>query len=399
MKKILKTIFILILISGFALFLFWLINPGRAPIENNFISRVRDFSPFGGNSGDVVIDTDFENQNTNNEPDGVLPADRELPNIEMVYSSPVGGYTTISNGTSTIVRVVDRATGHIIDINPTTKEQTRISNTTLPGIMEAIWFNNGKSVLMRYTREQSDVIETLLVSNLRTDGGETSGTYLEENITNIKPLSTNEIAYVVPQGFGSKVNIYNISSDSVSNILTSTIQGWKILGSNNSGLFLQTNASYTSLGYIYFLSRKDGSLTKIYGGVTGLNALVSNDTSNILITTGGTNAYSLFIDQNFGTETLVEINTVTDKCTYAADNTYVFCGVPSQFPQNIPDNWYMGLTSFNDQVWKIQNDGTVSFVTGLQNIDVIKPKISENEEFFFVNKKNGTVWIIRLNQL
>lgn len=396
MKKILKTIFIIILIGGFALFLFWLINPGRAPIENNFITKVRNFSPFGND--DVTIDTDFENIGTNNVDNGVLSEDRELPNVEMVYSSPVGGYTLIDSGTTTMVRVVDRATGHIIDINPTTKQQTRISNTTLPGITEAIWFNDGKSVLMRYTREQSDVIETLLVSNLRTDGGETAGTYLEENILHIKPISNTEIAYVVPQGFGSKVNIYNVTDDSITNVLTSTIQGWRIIGSSKFGLYLQTKASYITPGYIYFLSKKDGSLTKIYSGVAGLNALISEDNASIFITGGGNNAYSLLLDQNYGSDRIVEVNTVADKCVYTENNS-LYCGIPTQFPQNMPDDWYMGITSFTDQIWNIQTDGRTSFITNLQNTDAVKLETSSNEELFFVNKKNGTVWIVRLFQL
>ena len=396
MKKLFKTIFIIILIGGFALFIFWLVNPDSIPTQNNFITKIRDFSPFGTSSQDIM-ENDFQNQiNTQNE---ILPADRELPNIEMVYSSPVGGYTIINTGTSTTVRVVDRATGHIIDINPITKERVRISNTTLPSITEAIWFNNSNSVILRYVKDQSDLIETLLVSNLKTNGEDTVGSYLEENITDIKPLNSSEIAYVVPQGFGSKINIYNINQNSVTTVLTSTIQEWKVVGSNKSGIYLQTKASYTSPGYIFFLSRKDGSLIKIYSGFTGLNALISGNTSKIFLTTGGSNASSLILDQDFGTTTFSETKTIASKCTYTKDSLTIYCGVSDKFPENMPDIWYMGLTSLNDQIWSIQTDGKISFISNLPSIDVIKPEISENNELFFINKKNGTVWIVRLNQL
>ena len=400
-KKVLKTILILILIGGFALFIFWLINPGQAPIQNNFISKVREFNPFSG-TGNILGDNFDSTPGVFEGGEEISEEEREriLPNIEMVYSSPVGGYTVLGSGASTTVRVVDRATGHIIDIDTRTKEQVRISNTTLPGIIEAIWFNEGKGVIMRYLRESSDVIETLVISNLSTTGGETAGTYLEENISSIKPISNTEMAYIVPSGFGSNIKVYDTQKNTSAQVYNSTLQEIMVVGGNRNNIFVQTKASYASPGYLYAVSRKNNSITKVLNGINGFNVLLSPDTSTILATTGGDSPFSYIYDQNLGTTNVVDVNTVSSKCVFARKTTEVHCGVPTRFPDNMPDSWYMGLTPRADQIWEISSEGNLTFVTGLQNIDVIKPQLSEDDgQLFFVNKNNGSVWVVRLTQL
>ncbi|PIR37268.1 MAG: hypothetical protein COV34_03540 [Candidatus Zambryskibacteria bacterium CG10_big_fil_rev_8_21_14_0_10_42_12] len=399
MKKTLKFILILALIGGFALFIFWLINPGRTPIQNGFISKVRDFNPFGGDSTDSFEDTNTEGSFFEGGNEVTEDSDRVLPAIEMIYSSPVGGYTLLGDGSSTTVRVVDRATGHIIDINTITKEQKRISNTTLPGIIEATWFNEGKGVVMRYLKESSDVIETLIISNLSTTGEDTAGTYLEENIASIKPISNTEIAYIIPSDSGSGIKIYNTSANTTETLLTSTIREWKILGGNKNGIYVQTKASYSAPGYVYRLTRPRGELLNVLQGRSGLNAILSNDQSTLFATTAGNDPINYIFDQNFDESSIVDMQTIADKCVFTS-NEELYCGVPIRFPTHMPDVWYMGTATLADQIWKTDTDGTTTFITGLQNIDIIKPQLSENEEqFFFTNKSNGSVWIVRLNLL
>lgn len=402
MKKTLKIIFIILIIAGFAMFLIWLLSPKGQSENQNFIETVREFLPFGTNQDIIEIDNPsddpfiFPEDNTNNPTDN---REGNLPDIEVIYNLPVGGYAVLGNGTSTTIRVVDRAKGHIIDIDTQTKEQTRISNTTLPGIIEAILFNEGKSVVMRYLREHSDVIETLVISNLSLNGGDTAGIYLDENIISIKPISATELAYITPAGFGSNIFVYNTQTNSTKNIYFSSLQELRIIGGDKNNIYIQTKASFASTGYVYAVSKKTGRLTKIIDGGRGFNSLLSNDVSKLFIT--GTNGALQYIyDQNFLTETVVDMPTVAQKCVFGNTKPILYCGVPVQFPSEMPDVWYMGIAALTDQLWVSNEDGSTSFLTSLSNIDVIKPQLSANDtHLFFVNKNDGSVWIIRLNQL
>jgi len=407
MKKALKIILIIILIGGFAWFLWWLMRPDGTPSQNQFITSVREFFPFGETSQDETTPDTFPGEDTFFE-DGqdtseLRREDADLPNHERVYEKPAAGYTII--GTSTpIVRVVDRANGHIIDINTQTKNRTRISNTTLPRIREALWFNEGRSVILRFIQENSlDTIETLLITNIFADGENIGGTYLEEGIVSLNPISNSEIAYMVDEGFGSAIRVYNINSGTSETITTSPIKSWHILSGSRNRLYIQTKASYSSPGHTYRLNRNTGALEKVVNPYRGITGILSPDNSHGFFTTGGTESFSFIYNLTSGELTLTELNTIAEKCVFGSD-TSIYCGIPSRSTaQDLPDSWYMGRISFNDHIWHINSeDGSYQFVTALseEEVDVIKPQLSDNmQNFFFVDKQTGFVWIVRLSQI
>lgn len=401
MKNILKLLLILILIGGFGWFLFWLLNPSGGQGQDNLIGHVRNFFPFGQPTEDPSLTNTPSNSGesgTKEESPVIRNVDAPLPVIEQIYARPVAGFALV--GTSTpIVRLVDRATGHIVDVNTTSKQVTRISNTTLPGIREAIWFGSGSGVIMRYTENNSSIIQTLIVTNLGKGLDTTAGTYAEENILDIKPISPTELAYIVANGFGSFVKIYNVNTQSTQTILQSPVQSWKILAGTSGVLYLQNKASNFLPGYLYTLSRKTGELTKVTGGVLGFNGLLANNTDKVLSTSGGENSYLSIMDLKNGARTFVDLQTVANKCIFQSD-TRVLCGIPTSFPSTMPDSWYMGVSMLTDQLWEIDTEtGTYTFVQSLSGTDMTHPTLSSDvDHLVFINKKDNSVWIVRLSE-
>ena len=139
----------------------------------------------GGFSGDAKKPALLE--------DGAVQA---LPILRQITSVPIAGAaatTTLVSDTSTttllratMVRYMDRATGNVYDKRVDTMKQTRLSNTTIPKVYEAMWGNGAETVLARYLKEDNATIETFIGKVLPAgeDGGVGAirGSFLPNNI-------------------------------------------------------------------------------------------------------------------------------------------------------------------------------------------------------------------------
>ena len=126
----------------------------------------------GGFSGDAKKPALLE--------DGAVQA---LPILRQITATPIAGATattTLVSDTSTttllratMVRYMDRATGNVYDTRVDTMKQTRLSNTTIPKVYEAMWGNGAETVLARYLKEDNATIETFIGKVLPAgeDGG------------------------------------------------------------------------------------------------------------------------------------------------------------------------------------------------------------------------------------
>jgi len=131
------------------------------------------------------------------------------------------------------------------------------------------------------------------------------------------------------------------------------------------------------------------------------------DTSNFV--TGGvqtwTMGFGLFIHTTEKGESIrAPITTLPEKCVWGNDNITVYCGVPSDFGQGAyPDIWYQGVVSFSDVIWMLntETNAVELLATPIElantEMDIIKPFLSENENYlFFTNKKDMSLWVFDL---
>ncbi|MEQ1561664.1 MAG: hypothetical protein ABL899_03015, partial [Nitrospira sp.] len=145
---------------------------------------------------------------------------------------------------------------------------------------------------------------------------------------------------------------------------------------------------------------------RILPGIFGLNTLVSPKGDRVLYseTYGDGLSIKTFVRKDRKT---IDIPTVTlpEKCVWSRNEpTYVFCAVPQTIQgKEYPDTWYMGLTSFNDQIWKIDTDsGGATLIaipreTTPEEIDATNLSLSKNENILlFINKKDGALWSLNL---
>jgi Tol biopolymer transport system component len=116
--------------------------------------------------------------------------------------------------------------------------------------------------------------------------------------------------------------------------------------------------------------------------------------------TSGGNILLWVKDFSNGTEKLLELKTLPEKCAWSpTEEDVVYCGAPDFYVRGAyPTNWYQGRFSFDDNIWRIETtqERYVLLVDTRENedtFDVWKPQVSPNGKFFtFFNKRDLTLW-------
>src|SRR5258706_5577502 len=133
---ILVSALIIAIVGGSVWFLFFYKN-GQKAVDLSV--TVKEYLPFGT----ITPPSNQNNQTQTEENTGTGGRDQSPTSgkLRKLVSAPVAGFTIIS-GTTTVVRYLEKDTGHIYDINLQGSNQ-RVTNTTIPRVYEAIFANDG----------------------------------------------------------------------------------------------------------------------------------------------------------------------------------------------------------------------------------------------------------------
>jgi len=329
------------------------------------------------------------------------------PALRKITDAPSSGATIFDTEEGSVVRFVEKATGHVYENLANSQTIQRITNTTIPKIEDVYWNDDGNKFLVRY--EKSGGIESFLaeisseVSTTTQDGLRSLvGEFLPPNITSVAESPDQErLAFVRDEG--SLAGIYTLSFETgnPSLILRTPIKEWNIAWAENS-LLITTRASAQAHGFSYLLNTVNGSLEKVLGEIFGLTTLPSSPEkfafSNIQ------QGVPEFLIQNSGAVFSAPFLTLPEKCVWSEISNKIFCAV-FNYPQgaNLPDSWYMGITSFSDSIISFDTETfETKILSNLKNdsqedIDAIELKLSPKEDYLiFRNKRDFTPWILRL---
>jgi len=378
---------------------------------------IRNILPFGSPGNNVVPTSDQPSVFDNNQ-EQLFGADQfGNPSADLfrLAATPVAGAVIFQREEETVVRYVDRATGHIYDINLPqetnliTLKKIKVSNNTRPKIYEAHFRSDGNAVLLRSLKDDSDVIENLSLELTPPQGTSTETTYsvsstlLRGDMGAVTVGSGNNLYYVLKDT--STIVSSEFNSASTRNIISTSFAGWRLASAGNN-LIMYTKASAVAPGFAYRLNPSNGAFTKLLGPLNGLVIIPSPSGNRILYSYVENNKTKL-VAKNLADKVLSEISlpTLAEKCIWSAQNTgTIYCGVPSQEISGMePDNWYRGATHFSDKIWLFDTDENIAKVLVEPeerlniNIDVLDPQISPNEDYLiFINKTDLSLWAFRL---
>jgi len=418
MKKIL-IIFVVILILGLLGWFFLIQRDGGEP----FGDGQESVGFFGGLfSGDSVLGLDEERPPLAFEDEGgfgfgfddnLVLKRRQFGEsvLQQLTTTPVAGFVaTTTNGGTPSVRFVERITGNIYQIDPEKTEAVRITNTTIPGVYEAVWNKDATRVVLRYL-DENDVIKTF---NAHIVGGTSistlDGRFLPDDIDFFTVGDGGEnIFYTVRGDRETLLKKSSFNGSGVETIYRSFLHELLYEITNSGKIFFTTKASGLVTGLVYSLEEKgDVVPEKILGSVLGLTVNTSPYGDRILLSQSVSGGFSLFLFEIKTREMrLFSVKTLPEKCVWSqTKRNLVYCGVPNFTPKDLyPDSWYKGKISFSDSIWEIDVSSDVTrLLVDLRNesdfaIDVTNPAISEFGEYlFFTNKKDSSLWSLRLGK-
>lgn len=298
----------------------------------------------------------------------------------------------------------DRSTGHIYENLSSSTDVFKLSNFTLPRIQEA-FFINPTTVVVRGVSSDNESITSRAIKLYK----ETSTSTIYS--TNIKNLSINSehisvlpntgtLFYVVSKtGRGVSVNP---DGSNLNTVINTSLTEWLYQYVNKDLVSLTTKPSAYFPGYLFFVKTNGtGNNEYILGGKYGLTTLVSPDGTKIIYNEIINDRLESFL---FDVKTKKNIRltqaTLSEKCVWNKESTFVFCGIPQKLPNApYPDAWYQNKTSFSDNIWSINaSTGEFSVVVPLQDqlttpIDVLSIKISSTGKYLlFQDRYSLTLW-------
>ena len=419
MKKTLTiTLIVLSVVVLLLLAWFWLFPGSSSPVAD----KIRDGLPFG--SGDDVNIPTADNQQPTTD-DTTDPTGAPTIRLFQITRDPVAGAIAFNPSTSsgqalrqgsgqasTTIRYVDRATGHIYDVNPVTLEKTKVTNRTLPKIYEAYFRDDGNAVLFRSLTDDGDTVKsfTLTLTPPRT----ISTTSPENNLHSIETVdlrgdmdsivvgSGNNLFYTLTST-GSIVSS-TFSGENLKTIYSSAFTSWRLSLSGNN-LFVYPKASASMTGYTYTLRTTGGNLSRVLGPLNGL-VVTPNRVGGFAYSYINNGVMNFTVRETLNSEELVLPGTLAEKCVWSEAREWVlYCAMPiGKIEAGEPDNWYRGITHFSDRIWYFNTRVNISEVLADPDkvvgvsLDIYKPSLSPNEDYLiFINKNDLSLWALKLD--
>lgn len=330
--------------------------------------------------------------------------------LKEITATSTQGTTTIEvkktiRATTTVVVFVDATTGYIYGYPLETGQIFQISNSVIPGVHDAYFFDNGRRVIMRYVDQTKNTIVGL-IANVPSINQSTEASPLEniEYLTSqVLSVAVNqaktESSYVVATDNGSAV--YSVTASKNPTFITSSpFREWVISYGGNT-LYVTTKPSAYIEGATLSLPRFEGEVTE----KTGLMTLPLSQ-GITLNSMWGRKGLATFLSQN-GNPQVLSFATLASKCGIQTKDFFV-CAIPRMLPKStegLPDDWFQGRISFSDDLFTIdartgEQYSLYTFKEEEGAFDIIKLTSSEDNFFVsFTKKQDSSLWLLNTNLL
>jgi hypothetical protein len=321
---------------------------------------------------------------------------------QSLYKPSITIATTTNGTTSTStvpahaeIRYIERLSGNVYSYNTHTRKLTRLNNQTLPGIVQASWTPDGKTVAAQYAGD-NNTAETY-VFEVENENGYS----LESGLLNID-IDGKQLLSTLSTDNGTVGTLSALSGDGVSTAFSSPLTSLLVTFSGNS-LLATTKPSLLLDGYAFTVS--GGVFTRILGPIKGLMTLASPSGKSILYSGYGTGILTLGVYSTLTRDTLaLPLITLADKCVWTKKEDALYCAVPRNFGTGVPDGWLQGAVTFADRIWKIDLTTRLATLvydpieTNNVELDAVELALdAENLTLTFVDKKSASLWSIELD--
>jgi hypothetical protein len=401
---IIVAILLMFLLGG--LIAYYFVTPKDGTDNGGVVNTFKNFFPFGGDEV-VTEERPVINENEGENNSGSASDFDITKKLRKLSSEPVSGAGTLDVKAGTVVRYIEKSTGHIFETELFSPRQGRISNTTIPKVYDAVWGNKNNSLIARYLKDDDVTIDTfsLTIKDTSTTTENTiTGIPFPNKISDVS-IYDNSVFFLEQAQSGSNGYIGNFSGGNKKLIWNSPIRELNSQYVNSNTVALNTKPEENTDGFLYFINTSNASYRKVLGNIKGLSSLVAPDATRVLYIKQGDDYTMNLYDLSKRTYTTVTPESFPEKCVWATKNI-VYCAVPKEgLSSGSLTLWYKGMTQHTDDIWKYDlTNNTSEIIVDLRNeggetIDVIKPLLSQNEQYLvFINKIDNSLWSLDLTK-
>lgn len=321
------------------------------------------------------------------------------PRLWKISPTPVAGAGFLSDGT---LRYVERATGHVFDVNLQNGQIARRTNNLRPQIYEALVAPDG--TVIERSIENDRRVTFLGTVSTTTDGGvgELRGRELPTDIIDIIFSPNSEVAYTIRSPGGETLLMRLDRSNATSRQIASLgVGAWNLNWIADDRFLITEDAATAIPGSAYEL--RGTSMEPVLLNVSGLVTLTMGTSTSLYYSSdAGSSPFLFHHSRSTHASTNISLNTTAEKCAWARETGRVFCASPRTTKAPYLDSWYQGLIHTADTWWSI--DGTSrarELYTPPENqpVDVERPIVDDvGTHIVFMNAADKSLWALRVNE-
>lgn len=337
--------------------------------------------------------------------------------VFLIAEGPVASavFTQTHNPTTTSVRYVRQDSGHVFEqsLDTSGSAARAISNTTIPGIANAIWTQGGSSIILQYA--ENSTIKSVSVG-FQPAGTSTQGAgltaplrFLPDNISSITASPDGlSVAYLLRTPTGSDGYIANYDGTNSVKLFSIPLSQLRLMWPSRNQLLLESKTAAGVQGMAFSVSIKTGVYTQLLY-TTGLSAIANGDFSSVVYQTdvsGKRNSYEH--NTASGVDTKLSGQPIPEKCAWSyVVRAVLICAVPNSYvPLNYLDLWHQGLAGVADTLvgYNFDTKADVAIATpgdkdGGVKSDIASVTVSPNGDYLlYITRGDHAVWGVHLTQ-
>lgn len=344
-----------------------------------------------------------------------LPVVTQVPGqtIFKITDGPVAGATlvTTTNPTSTIARFVLATNGHTFDLlldSPGAIPKA-ISNTTIPGIVNAAWSQQGRGVLLQYLDQETTKTAHLALPPPAATTSPVRIQFLPSNISSlaVSPDGAN-VGYLVRTASGSDGYTSRADGASAKKLFSLPLSHIQLLWPAQTTLLAQSASAAGVAGVVFSINSATGAAAPLIYA-PGITATADRSFSRVVYQTAAEDTrVSYSQDLKTGLSRRLSFNPIPELCVWSlATSTVMYCAVPLSYvePNYLDllhfgvDGGAMSIVSFDLATGRSTVVSTPGGSEGGEAASIAQLSVSPREDYLlFVRKGDRSLWAVRLSK-
>ena len=336
----------------------------------------------------ITPDTQVVNPvNNPNEQTDFAQLNTDSQALTQLTLRPVAGYIALDN----TVRYAERGTGHIYEINLETGTEERLSNTTIPQVVDATFNVTGQHVV--FTAEGGPEGNTV-AAELLLEGGSLATNNLPPRARDITFTSTSTVMYTLSNEAGTTGYEYDVRGNTQRTVFTTPFRA-VTMHAHQDEIFIFNRHAPELEGTIYAIT--GNTFSPVGSSQFGLTTLLNTNWQAVSFVSENL-FFSRSIDRDTSQIFDLPVSVIPEKCVWSLTEK-LLCGAPLEtVAYTYQRDWYQGVIRSDDALWEI--DPALETATLLvypttevgRQIDLINLQ-NNARKTFFINRLDDTLWV------